>query len=366
MTASVSSDRSEHDSPTLWLSVLAGSLVVHLLVLLLGRWYFLRPSSPPPGSRSSIEFVEVTPVPKASDVAPKSQATSAPTAPRPPTATQSTSTPTQREVAPSLPKTVESPIETPIQPRSTTPATPTPRPETPPQASPRPSPSIPPRPVPPQASGQLPQSRSPMPPASTGTPSPSAGSSSTPPATTAPNPSNSGGTTPGGTASGPIAGFPLPPAPDTSLPPVPKSPDGSQIGKTPIGSDPAPASFAVTVGLGDRPADANVKEIPDELAQPKETTQIIETSASAGECLLKPEAKNYYTKMVKLRLAISEQGQVIGEPLVVQSSGNGDYDELAQCVIKRWEFIPAYNVREDKTRNAVASNLDVPVRIDGK
>lgn len=122
----------------------------------------------------------------------------------------------------------------------------------------------------------------------------------------------------------------------------------------------------MTVGLGDRPSDANVKEIPDELAQPKETTQSIETSAIAGECLLKPEATNFYTQTVKMRLAISEQGQVIGQPLVVQSSGSEAYDELAQCVIKRWEFIPAYNIQQDNSKNFVASNLDVPVRIDPK
>lgn len=121
------------------------------------------------------------------------------------------------------------------------------------------------------------------------------------------------------------------------------------------------------MGLGDRPSGANVGEIPDEPAQPKETTQSIETSAIAGECLLKPEATNFYTQTVKLRLAISEQGQVIGQPLVVQSSGSEAYDELARCVIKRWDFIPAYNIQEgNNSKNFVASNLDVPVRIDPK
>lgn len=44
------------DSPMLWLSVLAGSLALHLVLLLIGHWYFSRPQGSPSGSATPIEI----------------------------------------------------------------------------------------------------------------------------------------------------------------------------------------------------------------------------------------------------------------------------------------------------------------------
>ncbi|MBD1842748.1 hypothetical protein H6F89_04860 [Cyanobacteria bacterium FACHB-63] len=50
------------DSPVLWLSFLAGSLVVHLAAILIGRWYFSQTASPPAGmAQAPLDFVEIDP-----------------------------------------------------------------------------------------------------------------------------------------------------------------------------------------------------------------------------------------------------------------------------------------------------------------
>lgn len=50
------------DSPVLWLAFVAGSLVVHLAAILIGRWYFSQTASPPVGvAQAPLDFVEVDP-----------------------------------------------------------------------------------------------------------------------------------------------------------------------------------------------------------------------------------------------------------------------------------------------------------------
>ncbi len=55
-------DRRHADPPNLWLAVLAGSLVVHLLLLLSGRLFLFRVTSPKPaGVAAPIELVDISP-----------------------------------------------------------------------------------------------------------------------------------------------------------------------------------------------------------------------------------------------------------------------------------------------------------------
>lgn len=63
MAFSVSTDRSRsQESPTLWLSLLAGSLALHLVLLLLGRWYLSQTASAPAGNaQAPLDFVEIDP-----------------------------------------------------------------------------------------------------------------------------------------------------------------------------------------------------------------------------------------------------------------------------------------------------------------
>ncbi|MCU0549208.1 MAG: hypothetical protein MUC48_07660 [Leptolyngbya sp. Prado105] len=66
------------ESPTLWLSVLGGSLALHLVVLLVGRWYLSQPmSSRAGGSQAPLDFVEIDPnaPPLKRSISPSSTAT---------------------------------------------------------------------------------------------------------------------------------------------------------------------------------------------------------------------------------------------------------------------------------------------------
>ncbi|MER3432562.1 MAG: hypothetical protein C4288_03810 [Leptolyngbya sp. ERB_1_1] len=63
MAFSASTNRSRpQESPMLWLSLVAGSLVVHLAALLIGRWYFSQAASAPAGmAQAPLDFVEIDP-----------------------------------------------------------------------------------------------------------------------------------------------------------------------------------------------------------------------------------------------------------------------------------------------------------------
>ena len=70
-------DRRHTDPPNLWLAVLAGSLVVHLLLLLSGRLFLFRVTSPKPaGVAAPIELVDISP--KSSTQVTRSTRSSAP------------------------------------------------------------------------------------------------------------------------------------------------------------------------------------------------------------------------------------------------------------------------------------------------
>ncbi len=63
MAFSVATNRSRsQDSPMLWLSLLAGSLALHLALLLIGRWYLAQKPNVPAGNpQAPLDFVELDP-----------------------------------------------------------------------------------------------------------------------------------------------------------------------------------------------------------------------------------------------------------------------------------------------------------------
>ena len=62
MAFSGSNSRStSQDSPVLWLSLLAGSLALHLALLLLGRWYLSQAANISAGSPPPLDFIEIDP-----------------------------------------------------------------------------------------------------------------------------------------------------------------------------------------------------------------------------------------------------------------------------------------------------------------
>lgn len=368
MAVSLKRDRTKpQDSPMLWLSVLAGSLAMHLIVLLIGRWYFSQSASAPArGNPAAIEFVEIDPnaVLPSRSVAPSKSASTAPLPKSPASANSPQPAPppqSQLAQAPPLPENPAPDASSQIQAPPT--SRPSPQPEATSQSRPERTPN-PARPAPPKQ-GE-PVQPSPAPPASDRQPP-----NSSPTETPSPSPDSSPGSGNPGSSPSPESGNPGSPGSPLPTPPVPGSPgnpapdSGDPVtGRVPVDSNlEGAASFAVTVSNATLGAD--VPDRPDRLAQPTTLTQVIESSAIAGECLLTPEATNFYTQTVTLRLTINDQGKVEGTPLVLNSgSGSSDYDALAQCAIKRWEFKPAYNVTADGKQNPVMSNLDLSVRIE--
>ncbi len=127
MAFSVSTNRSRsQDSPMLWLSLLAGSLVLHLALLLIGRWYFSQTASAPSGTaQAPLDFVEIDPNAPAlkQPSAPSRTATQAAPKAAPPASasTESNQSPSSIEnltpqVERSQPQTVPSPSPSPFNP----------------------------------------------------------------------------------------------------------------------------------------------------------------------------------------------------------------------------------------------------------
>jgi hypothetical protein len=158
--------RRHSDPPNLWLAVLAGSLILHLLFLLSGRWYLVRVSANRArGEATPIEVVNITPGKATGGTrsaktqaltaakAAQSVASSGNTSAQRSTPTQpaaSSVPPSQPSVAPRVTRSTPTPLVTP-QVRNS-PLT-EPRPQT---QSPSPSPIDPARPNPSQPSTQEP------------------------------------------------------------------------------------------------------------------------------------------------------------------------------------------------------------------
>ncbi|MCY7277590.1 MAG: hypothetical protein LH702_28600 [Phormidesmis sp. CAN_BIN44] len=107
-------DRRHNDPPNLWLAVLAGSLVVHLLLLLSGRLFLFRVTSQKPaGVATSIELVDISP--KSSNKTTRSTRSSASNVITAPAAAQRavSSEAAPQRVAPIQPSIVQSPIPIP-------------------------------------------------------------------------------------------------------------------------------------------------------------------------------------------------------------------------------------------------------------
>lgn len=256
--------RDRRDSPLFWLLVLAGSLALHLAVLLIGRWYLTQTSrSQVAGASKAIEFVEVDPnasissQPPAIDnanpnrIAPSNTTTESASSPQsapPPRDAEPSSTASIQgfQTSPPPARSRPSPAPQPLEPSVTRP-TQTRVPETPastgqqptnpepdratPRPSPTPSTSPPTRPAPP-SSDESPASPIPNPQTS---PSPSVPGSQTdetpnPPSTPNPQPSNPAPSTPDPRPSDPstpevpdsgASGTPLPPVDSSGQQPLP-------------------------------------------------------------------------------------------------------------------------------------------------
>lgn len=244
MAFSVSTKRSKtQDSPTFWLSLIAGSLALHLVLLLVGRWYFSQTASTPAGtSQAPLDFVEIDPnaPPLKQPIAPSNTQTQA-ELPKAAPPQESVTEATQAPNAPGSSAIANLPRQAaPERSQSRTAPSPSPSPTTPinqpNRSQPTPSP------------GQLPSDRT----------TPNQNPTVSPrPTTPAPNPGATNPATPGASTPGTAAPGATTPSPGTTTPgtttPSPGSP-GSTRPETPTTSTPGGESSGETgspVGSGE-------------------------------------------------------------------------------------------------------------------
>lgn len=335
------------ESPVFWMIVFAGSLLLHLLLALWMRSRLVQavrvPVEPEP---IAVEFAEATdtvsPPQSAQPKQPPSPAVAAKSAPAdPPSDAQpvaspveppSTSLPSPTSAATlSTPESTR-PVSQPFQ--STAPTSSRPRSVAPPVSTPAPT-----NPVPNQVATESTAS--------------SLNNHLSNPA-----------------IRGPIAsGIRLPDVPSVPNPAdnlgQPTKSSNLPINPLAIAKAPTPAKFLAQIQLlpvVDRNAIASSTSDHPITIQGGTSKEFI---SDASSCLLTPEALSEFGKAVVLSVSLDEQGQLQGEPSVLDqsSSGNSSYDDLAACVLKQWTFSPAHNQVDENTPSSKSTTIHVQVKI---
>ncbi|MBD1861994.1 MULTISPECIES: hypothetical protein [Trichocoleus] len=392
--------RRHADPPNLWLAVLSGSIVIHVLLALTLRWWSIRVAIAQPSNVSSAPIEVVDIAPETASIEAEATAPSASIAQDPVT----DSAPPQADdgvavlepgVTAILPESVEATVPSPT--------VPSPSPSPPVSQPPQPSSATPPASLPftppvlpnPQASPE--PSRDPEPEANVVPPpadnnqapvAPDNGSeapteSNIPPEQNSedtgalPAPEGQTGTAQEGsgdplgnpdsaseeseTESNPL---PLEPTVPGSAPAPTDGGLDELTGQVSVPQNQAPVGFQASLSVSDP---EGVGDIPDSRAEPKVTNQTFFSDASGFGCPLKPEIARYYGELVELRITIDEQGRVSnreGEIAVIKPSASQAYDELAKCVITSWDFTPASNLTKENEKSEVSSNLNVSITIN--
>ena len=336
-------DRRHKDSPSLWLTVLAGSLIVHLLLLLSGRLFLFRVSSQKPaGVAAPIELVDLS---SKSSSTTRSTRSSAPNVITNPAASQSAvsseaasqrAAPIQPAIVPRItPRTVRFPPRVPKVPLKT---------------------EIVEQPKPIREQKPRPQSASPVssPPAQPLAPSSPAPTQPLPSQIADPNASEPGQDfTPSGTPlTKPLIpgegvtnlGSPTDPNAQAPAPALPSVPVDEQRGE----------GNGVEVALSNPQLGNDGRTIPDQPARP------IELSKPIPDANYPPVIGLNLGQSVRLRLLVKSTGKL--DPVaitVLEGSRSTEYDKQAIELVKQWMFKPALQAGQP-----VDSLLDISVRLD--
>lgn len=338
------------ESPVFWAILFAGSLLIHVVVALGMRSLLVQairvPVEPEP---IAVEFADATDEvqssqPEQPELAPSQAALAKPTSSSPLPDTKPITSPP--EISSSRLQTPSSASEVPSS---------TSEPARPVQPSPRFTPPVSSRPrsVAPQGSPLAPTNPVPN---RTSTTNSVASSLKTPLS----NP----------TPTGPIAsGIRLPDVPN-----VPNPADNvGQVAESPsqpikplaIPEAPTPARFRAQIQLLPEVEKDTIAKSASGTPAAIQGEASKELVSDASSCLLTPEALSAFGKAVVLRAFLDEQGQLQGEPTVLdqRNSGNSDYDNLTACVLKQWTFSPAYDQIDENTRSTKPVTIHVQVKI---
>lgn len=340
--------RRHRDPPTLWITVLAGSLAIHLFLLLALRayWSSIQVESQP--AEITLEFVEpppaeVSPAIASAPTEPPPEATPNPTSPEPEPATEVPVSTTVPFTAPDNAPEFGEPDPTAIAPP--------PQPVVPqPQPSPRVQPPDPlprnPAPAPqPSVASTIPPSSNPVPPSRSQPPT-------TAPPLTAPVPSNE-----------PIAsGQILPPVPGISNEIDPTTQPTTAATDPTTATDPR-ATTGQGTGLklaAGSPVRVNTQKdvLTTQQGVPDQEATLLADRPSDATAVYPPNIGLNLGKPVKLWVLVNQQGKA-EQVEVRQSSGIPEYDDWARQLGRQLQFQPALQVGQP-----VASEVELEVSLE--
>ncbi|MGG6292921.1 energy transducer TonB [Leptolyngbya sp. AN02str] len=340
--------RKHADPPKLWIWLVAGSIAFHI-----GLWLML-PALLRAAARSSaataatpIEFVDIStldvatapsvtpPEATASEAAASTQANPVPeTATEPLESAQPPSIQPQQD--PNIAfnpefQPVPAPAPDVLQPDSAIAPQPSgvaerPTPQPPPQA-PQPESSQPPQPLQPPAP-TTPEAQLPM-----GNDSGSGLSGETlPPVPNIPE-----------TFPGDVAANPGPTNPNLKPGDI-ANPDGYDdgIGEIAVSGEAAPTNLqANIISFGTVPLEENPTDIPEQPAQAiQPSMSFVSDPMTPGSCIVPPESVSWFGAEIAIRVTVGADGRVL-QTQVREGPGSPDYAELAECLIRQWQFNPA-------------------------
>jgi TonB family protein len=135
---------------------------------------------------------------------------------------------------------------------------------------------------------------------------------------------------------------PIPlPVPDLSQ--QPNQPSNQQPDELPaaVAIDPIQVPSYLTASLTSSPVAASLADSSlGQPAQPQVEVQRFPTNAQIPPCTVTPEAMYFLGQPVTMRVLTDASGQVV-QAITQKSSHNLAYDELATCLVQNWSFQPA-------------------------
>lgn len=140
-------------------------------------------------------------------------------------------------------------------------------------------------------------------------------------------------------------GQPNPNQPPTNTDGNQSNPDSS--GENPtlpgvnISQNAVPASITATVTYAEVPLSENPRDIPDQIPAPLVQSQEFVSDPTQSLCTITPETIRYLGETVSMQVEVDDQGNVVQTFLRDPMPASQEYGDLAQCLIKTWEFQPA-------------------------
>ncbi|NJN88797.1 MAG: hypothetical protein HC881_24080, partial [Leptolyngbyaceae cyanobacterium SL_7_1] len=164
---------------------------------------------------------------------------------------------------------------------------------------------------------------------------------------------------------------PSPPTDPVTPAPTGGTGDQDDLPEVGINSEAAPTSLTASiVGIASLPPD-EAYDIPQVLPSPVSSTQSFTPDPSIRDpfdpnsCILDPESQRDLGQEVPLQLVIEPNGQV--QQAVLRDQGSSlslAYIELATCLVKTWQFNPAYNPTENGNEPVFSDHLIVRIVIN--